>query len=86
VARDEIDVDHILPLSLGGETAIDNLRVTHKSCNRSRGNRDVAKLDKHMAPKLVARIERNNSRAGAEQNRLHDGKCNVSKTVTQGEV
>ncbi|WP_280159440.1 HNH endonuclease family protein [Priestia megaterium] len=35
---DEIEVDHIIPLSVGGREAIANLQVTHKNCNRQKGN------------------------------------------------
>lgn len=38
VAADDVDIDHIIPRSLGGPTTLDNLRVTHSHCNRSRGN------------------------------------------------
>ena len=38
--RREIDADHIMPTSLGGELFdMDNLQLTHYSCNRSKGNR-----------------------------------------------
>lgn len=32
-------LDHVVPLSLGGEHTIENLRCAHLGCNRSRGNR-----------------------------------------------
>lgn len=32
-------VDHVRPRSLGGQDALDNLRLTHWGCNRNRGNR-----------------------------------------------
>lgn len=34
-----IDVDHIVPISRGGSSALDNLQVAHSWCNRSKGNR-----------------------------------------------
>lgn len=36
---DAMDVDHILPKSLGGPDDDDNLQLTHRSCNISKGNR-----------------------------------------------
>ncbi|WP_420886790.1 HNH endonuclease [Brachybacterium muris] len=33
-----IDVDHLIPYSLGGQDHPDACRVTCRSCNRSRGN------------------------------------------------
>lgn len=37
VPRDHFDVDHVVPLALGGEHSYANVRLTHVSCNRSRG-------------------------------------------------
>ena len=34
---DEVEVDHIKPIAIGGEDVIDNVQVTHKSSNRSKG-------------------------------------------------
>jgi 5-methylcytosine-specific restriction endonuclease McrA len=39
VEPDDVDVDHVLPFSKGGAAIPENLRVTHSSCNRKRGNR-----------------------------------------------
>ncbi|KZN99709.1 GmrSD restriction endonuclease domain-containing protein [Pseudobacillus badius] len=36
---DEIEVDHIVPLSVGGRDGIGNLQITHKICNREKRNR-----------------------------------------------
>lgn len=36
-AGEAIALDHILPVSLGGDDAIDNLRVAHARCNARRG-------------------------------------------------
>lgn len=33
------EIDHIEPHSLGGQTTIDNAQLTHRYCNRSKGNR-----------------------------------------------
>lgn len=35
-----VDIDHIIPRSKGGPDTLENVRVTHAHCNRSRGNRD----------------------------------------------
>ena len=34
----ELEVDHIIPVSLGGPDTTDNLQTVCKECNRSRGN------------------------------------------------
>lgn len=39
VSPDDVDIDHMTPISRGGMSVPSNLRVTHSSCNRSRGNR-----------------------------------------------
>lgn len=38
---DDMDLDHIKPYSIGGQTTLNNARLTHASCNRSRGNRSI---------------------------------------------
>jgi 5-methylcytosine-specific restriction endonuclease McrA len=35
----DVDIDHVVPVSLGGTDKLDNLQVTHSRCNRSKGNR-----------------------------------------------
>ena len=39
--RDDLDLDHIDPLSEGGPDAANNLALTHSSCNRSKGASDI---------------------------------------------
>lgn len=39
VAIEDVELDHVLPFSMGGPTTVENLRVTHSRCNRIRGNR-----------------------------------------------
>ena len=36
VPFDEMDLDHVIPYALGGLTIDDNLRVSHRSCNRKK--------------------------------------------------
>lgn len=38
-STDEIEVDHITPLSVGGREGITNMQITHKLCNRQKGNK-----------------------------------------------
>lgn len=38
MSRNSFDVDHLVPHSKGGGNEKNNLRLTHVSCNRSRGN------------------------------------------------
>jgi 5-methylcytosine-specific restriction endonuclease McrA len=86
VLRNDVDIDHVIPRSKGGATTLENLRVAHSSCNRSRSNRDVAELDQFRAPKLVANIKRHQARATQKQDVSHADECNVTETVTQGNV
>lgn len=46
VDDDEIELDHVVPLSRGGVHTADNLRVTHRRCNRAK----CAKLLSEMRP------------------------------------
>ena len=38
VAYKNANLDHIIPVSLGGGSVISNLRITHFKCNERRGN------------------------------------------------
>jgi hypothetical protein len=38
--NDEIHTDHIKPISKGGEDIIQNMQITHGTCNLSKGNRE----------------------------------------------
>ena len=38
---DEVEIDHIIPLALGGNDSYENLQVLHKDGNRSKGAREL---------------------------------------------
>lgn len=38
VAPDDVHIDHIVPVSRGGKSDLDNLRVTHSACNLAKGS------------------------------------------------
>ena len=38
VAARSSTIEHILPVSLGGKTVIENLALSHRLCNEQRGN------------------------------------------------
>lgn len=44
VERTDVEIDHIVPVSKGGETTDSNLRVTHMRCNRSRVRSEAGRL------------------------------------------
>jgi 5-methylcytosine-specific restriction endonuclease McrA len=37
VAEDQVSIDHVLPISLGGTDDLDNLQVAHRGCNSRKG-------------------------------------------------
>lgn len=39
VRREDASVDHVVPLSKGGPSTMDNLRLAHRRCNFAKGNR-----------------------------------------------
>ena len=39
VEEDDIHIDHIIPVSKGGKDMLDNLQVSHSTCNLRKGNR-----------------------------------------------
>lgn len=40
VAVKDVTMDHVLALVLGGQHTRENLKVAHRSCNASKGNRE----------------------------------------------
>lgn len=44
--KDEMSVDHVIPIMNGGAAALTNLRLAHKECNEERGVKDVAEKNK----------------------------------------
>ena len=41
VPRKRASMDHIIPLSLGGEHSLRNVALAHRSCNSAKNNRPV---------------------------------------------
>ena len=39
VSANDVHIDHVIPLALGGPTTIDNLQVAHSTCNIKKGAR-----------------------------------------------
>jgi len=44
VLPEEMSIDHVIPLSRGGAHSQDNLEMTHKNCNSSKGSKLVSEL------------------------------------------
>ncbi|WP_394938807.1 HNH endonuclease [Psychromicrobium sp. YIM B11713] len=53
-APDELSVEHLIPRSTAPELShdLDNLRISHKSCNFSRGNRSIETFRSHYSNNL----------------------------------
>lgn len=44
VGEDEESADHIVPVSQGGRSTVDNLALAHRHCNYARGNRPTTSV------------------------------------------
>lgn len=56
-ARDELNIDHVLPRVLGGKTHDENLRVICKRCNSSKCGKTLKQYEDHARKKLEAARE-----------------------------
>jgi len=52
---DDLEVDHIIPVSLGGPDTLDNKRLLCSKCNKTKGNRIEVKGGKlvRIKPRIV---------------------------------
>ena len=53
---EEMSIDHILPVLLGGENKVDNFRLAHQRCNRFRGRRGPNYLDSLARMKYILQL------------------------------
>lgn len=44
-----ISIDHIIPISKGGKSSLDNLQATHLICNKQKGTKIIALSKKEIA-------------------------------------
>ena len=49
VERAELHIDHVIPVSRGGTSALSNLMVSHGKCNLLKGDRLLAEYAASMA-------------------------------------
>mgnify|MGYP003440528612 CR=1 FL=1 len=61
---EDVDLDHILPRSLGGTSTLKNLQATHRKCNNHFGSR-TDKPSRHLASAIAA-APRSEARSTAE--------------------
>lgn len=54
-SQEDLQLDHIIPISLGGRHATHNFQILCRSCNSSKGNRNSDDYRKY--PKLIAILE-----------------------------
>ena len=53
---EEMSIDHIVPVLLGGENKVDNFRLAHQGCNRWRGRRGPNYLDSLARMKYILQL------------------------------
>lgn len=58
VPDDEVEFDHVIPYSKGGASSVANLRLVHRSCNRSRSNKTDDFLHEDPVGKLFDNLDK----------------------------
>jgi len=67
IPTDEWDVDHVIPLALGGEDVIENMHPAHRSCHRgvgSKTSKDIKQIAKAKRQKAYHETGRGRKRRG----------------------
>ena len=67
-AREEWDIDHIIPLEISGDDDDDNLRPVHRKCHRlktKRDRKDIAKSQRVYAKHTGAKAKTRNPLPGS---------------------
>ena len=63
----EMDIDHVVPRSKGGEDIYDNLRVVHGECNKAKGDKKSANHLDVIAEKARRKIKEIERKKSAEK-------------------
>lgn len=80
-AREEFEVEHVVPLALGGTDDVSNLKPIHLHCHREKTRSDVKKIAK--AKRVKAKHE---GRFRPPRHQLPGGKGSGLKKKLNGEV
>ena len=83
---ENLEIDHILPVSRGGESVAENLALRCRSCNRSKRTRTPEEHAEHIATQQSSNSLHSGGALARSQQKLHNNNTKAAETDSARET